>query len=195
MQTEAEIKSIQFQSGRKPPGGTQLQIKKSMLPGRIDAKIKLPEASEYADFGSLQIINGTVTLPVRLAFIAYSRSDADMVNELRNNLLNVGILPWLDTKDLLGGQNWRLFRDKALKEADHCLLFLSKTSVSRIGEFQKEIKLALEEVDRRPETSNFLIPIKIDDCTLPSSLSEYNCIDLSKPDGFKILEKSVRQGS
>jgi hypothetical protein len=108
--------------------------------------------------------------------MAYACEDKSTIQGMYQELLDRGIMPWMDAKDLRGGQRWRLFRDRALREADHCLLFLSTRSVKKIGEFQVEIRLAVEESRRRPEESNFLIPVKLDDCQTPDSLNEYHWI-------------------
>ena len=180
----SELRDIMSSSGRNFPRGTQVELYFMGLPNMVGVKLKLPKARSFVDLGPQVINDASLKLPLRLAFLAYSREDKVIVNGLCQTLLEAGVLPWIDTRDLYGGQKWRLFRDKALREADHCVLFLSSRCVSRIGEFQREIKLAIEEVARRPEESNYLIPVKLDTCELPLSLREFHCIELDK---FMIL--------
>lgn len=189
------IKSIQSESGRELPEGTEIQLEFAPYAGTALLKIKFPGATGFSDVGLLPIRNEAVFLPDRRAFIAYSREDSAEVEKYWQLLLDAGILPWIDTKDLLGGQNWKLFRDRALRDSDHCVVFLSTKSIERRGEFQNEIRLAIEEARRRPENSNYLIPAKLDEVEILDMLGEYNFIDLRKSDARELLVRSIKNGA
>jgi hypothetical protein len=40
-------------------------------------------------------------------FISYARKDKEVARSLYNDLKNAGVQAWLDTEDLLPGQNWK----------------------------------------------------------------------------------------
>lgn len=181
-------------SGRQFPQKTQLMLYPVPLPGYVGVKLKLPKARRFEDLGYIEIKNNTLYVPLRVAFMAYAREDEPLVKKLYQSFLNNAILPWMDTKDLMGGQAWRVFRDKALREADHCVLFLSSHSVRKIGEFQREIRLAVDEAQRRPEESNYLIPVKLDDCNPPDIVRDHHWVELYGADGMRKLVQSVRSG-
>ncbi len=97
-------------------------------------------------------------------FISYAKEDKDFVNMLYADLREGGIEPWVDTFDLIPGQDW----DKAIRDAiGQCSYFvaiLSERSVTKSGYVQTEIRKALEIADRHPEGKIFIIPIRIDNC-------------------------------
>ena len=189
-----EIHGIKSASGRELPVKTLVEVYWTPLPGKIGVEIKLPGAKRFEDLGEVPIENNVVQLPFRIAFIAYDREDKTRVLKRYQALLERGIMPWMDIKNLIGGQRWDIFRTKALKEADHCLIFLSMRSIRKIGEFQREIRLAVAEAERRPEESNYLIPVKLEECSPPSYLGEFNWINLYEKGGMEKLILSVRGG-
>ena len=63
--------------------------------------------------------------------------------------------------------------DKALDEIDLILLCLWKTSVTREGYVQKEMRLALDRALEIPQGEIFLIPARFEDVDLPYGLRDY----------------------
>jgi len=97
-------------------------------------------------------------------FISYAREDHGFAARLRDDLESAGLSPWLDTEDLLAGQNWRTAVRQAIKDCSYFIAVLSSRSVSKQGFVQKELKLALEILGELPPTKIFLIPIRLDEC-------------------------------
>jgi len=87
------------------------------------------------------------------------------------------IQPWLEEEDLLPGQDSRLEIEKAVRNADAVLVFLSSRSVSQEGQVQRQLKLALDVADEKPEGTVFAIPIRLDDCSLPHRLGSWKPVD------------------
>lgn len=87
------------------------------------------------------------------------------------------IQPWLEEEDLLPGQDSRLEIEKAVRSADAVLVFLSSRSVSQEGQVQRQLKLALDVADEKPEGTVFVIPIRLDDCSLPHRLRTWKPVD------------------
>ncbi|HTE00852.1 MAG TPA: TIR domain-containing protein [Mucilaginibacter sp.] len=112
----------------------------------------------------------------RKVFISYAKEDLKFANELYNFLASHKYEPWLDKQKLLPGTNWDLEIRKALKNADFIVLLLSAKSVSKRGYVQREYKLALQYWEAKLESDIYIIPLLINDCELPDSLSKFQWI-------------------
>jgi hypothetical protein len=128
-------------------------------------------------------------------FISYVEEDKEMAEKLYKDIKNHGYQPWIESKDLLAGQKKDLEKQKALKQADFCLVLLSKTSISKPGDAQKEQTTALGLLDQFPESDNYLIPVRLNDCELPMRLSNLKAVDMfyDYEDGLNRLLKSFKQ--
>src|SRR5580693_2372912 len=91
-------------------------------------------------------------------FLCHGSEDKYFVRTVYDKLEKDGFNPWLDERDIVGGQDWDLEIKRAVRSSDAILVFLSNTSVSKSGYVQKEIKLALDVADEKPEGSIFIIP-------------------------------------
>jgi len=122
-------------------------------------------------------------------FICYASEDKKIANELCEKLVKDGFEPWLDKKNLLPGQNWRVEIPKVMRNSGCMIVLLSSTSVSKRGYVQKEFKLALEIYNESPEDDISLIPVKIDECTIPSMFESLHWVYLFEDGGYeKVLE-------
>jgi hypothetical protein len=102
--------------------------------------------------------------PIRV-FISYAREDAHIAQRLYSDLEQAGVVPWLDTENLLPGQNWRTAIEQAINMSTYVLALLSSNSITKDGFIQKELKIALDLLDEVSETKIFVIPVRLDDCT------------------------------
>src|SRR5207248_3665123 len=126
-------------------------------------------------------------------FLCHSKLDKTAVREMWQQLLERGIQPWLDEEDLVGGEDWELAINKAVRTSHAILVFLSRKSVTTPGFAHKEIRLALDVADRQPEGAIFMIPLRLDDCQVPERLRSWQWIDLFDVSGFNKLIKALRQ--
>lgn len=124
-------------------------------------------------------------------FISYASADRPKAQKLHAYLVSKGAEPWLDTENLLPGQDWKMEIARALDETDLVLLCLSKHSVSREGYVQKEMRLALDRALEIPPGEIFLIPARLEEVELPYSLREYQSVDLFTETGMRKLVKSL----
>ncbi len=124
-------------------------------------------------------------------FLSYSPDDTVIVNRHYQNLLTNGIDAWFREENLLPGQEQDLEIPKAAKNADAFIIFLSNKSISQEGYFQKEIKLALDIADEKPEGAIYIIPARLEDCVLPSRISRWQWVDLFLDTGFSKLMKAL----
>src|SRR5205085_10692836 len=118
-------------------------------------------------------------------FLCHSSKDREAVRSLYLRLRSAGIAAWLDKEDLLPGQDWHLEIKKAINNADVVLVCLSCDSVSKSGFVQKEIKYALDVADQQPEGEIFIIPIKLEECNVPSQLSRWQWVDMVDEKGYE----------
>ena len=126
-------------------------------------------------------------------FLCYASDDRSTVLKLYERLQDEGINPWLDKRKLLGGQDWNLEIKKAIKGSDIILVCLSDKSVSKAGFIQKEIKYALDVADEQPEGAIYLVPLKLENCDVPSRLKHLQWIDYFEKDGFEELSRILKE--
>jgi len=128
--------------------------------------------------------------PLRI-FLCHGFQDKPSVRELRHRLLAIGTAPWLDEEELLPGQNWKLEIGRALRKSDIVIACLSEETVSKTGFVQRELKEAIDAAAERPEGQIFIIPARLDECTLPDSLRGLQWVDLFRQDGFDRLTRAL----
>ena len=124
-------------------------------------------------------------------FISYASGDRGQAQKLHAHLIAHGANPWLDTENLLPGQDWKMEISRALDETDLILLCISKKSVNKEGYVQKEMRLALDRALEIPPGEVFLIPARFEECDLPYSLRDFQWVDLYTESGMKKLIKSL----
>ncbi|MEW6030419.1 MAG: TIR domain-containing protein [Chloroflexota bacterium] len=126
-------------------------------------------------------------------FLCHASQDKHVVRELYRRLDDEGwIDPWLDEKKILAGQDWDLEIQKAVRGSDVILVGFSKASVNKEGYVQKEIRLALDVAEEKPEGTIFIIPVRFENCLLPLRLSIYHWVNYFEPDGYRQIIKSLQ---
>ena len=125
-------------------------------------------------------------------FMCHASDDKPVVRQLHQQLQYGGFDPWLDEEDILPGQDWQLEIGKAVRAADVVLVCLSRQSVNKRGYVQKEIHIALDVADQMPQGKIFLIPVKLEDCSVPERLRNLQWVDLTGPGSHELLLKALR---
>jgi hypothetical protein len=125
-------------------------------------------------------------------FLCHSSDDKSIVRSLYKQLVADGVDPWLDEEKLLPGQDWRLEIAKAVRTSDIVLVCLSRSSITRAGYVQKEIRLALDVADEQPEGAIFVIPVKLEECDVPERLSRWQWVDLFSESGYERLMLALK---
>lgn len=115
---------------------------------------------------------------VATAFLSYVKEDRARADRLRSDLLLRGIAVWMDTHELLPGQEWELVIRETLTSRDFVLCCLSEASVSKVSVFQAEVKQALSAQEKRPPGAVYLIPVRFEDCEVPPTLKTLQYVDL-----------------
>jgi formylglycine-generating enzyme required for sulfatase activity len=124
-------------------------------------------------------------------FLCHAHSDKDTVKALYARLKREGVDVWLDKEKLLPGADWEYEIRKAVRESDVVIVCLSK-QFNQAGFRQKEVRIALEEADKKPEGEIFIIPARLEECDNLDSLSRWHWVDLFEGDGFQRLILALR---
>ena len=118
-------------------------------------------------------------------FFSYSRKDSEFVLDLAQKLRSNGIDVWLDQLDIKPGTAWDDAIEDALNISDTLLVVLSKTSVESKN-VRDEYSFALEEGKK-------IVPVLIEDCTIPFRLRRLQYADFTTDAeiGMQTLRQSL----
>lgn len=146
--------------------------------------------------GLLQMIT-VIERIVRKAriFLSYAKPDQAAVMNLYERLQMAGFLPWMDKRDLIGGESWESALRRVLRETEFVVLCLSEASINRTSFFQTEIEIALRILAEQPPGKIFLIPLRLEPCEIVHDrLPELQWIDYFEPDGYDQLTRALGEG-
>jgi hypothetical protein len=111
-------------------------------------------------------------------FLCHAQKDKPLVRELYRKLASEEwIDPWLDEEKLYPGQDWDFEIEKAVKLSDAVLVCLSTNSVDKEGYIQRELRYVLRIAEEKSEGSIFVIPLRINDCLVPTRIREWQYVD------------------
>ena len=85
-----------------------------------------------------------------------------MALRIYDDLARLGFHPWIDIRDLRGGQEWKPAILDALRHSSNCIAVISRNSVSKKGYVQRELREAIEILAEYPPDGIFLIPVRAD---------------------------------
>jgi len=124
-------------------------------------------------------------------FVCHASDDKPRVRELCRRLREDGFEPWLDEERLLPGQDWELELSKAVRASDAVIVCLSAASVGKAGYVQKELRLVLDAAEYQPEGQIFVVPVRLEECSLPLRLSRWEYADLFVEGGYQRLQAAL----
>ncbi len=125
-------------------------------------------------------------------FVAYAAEDLAIARRLSDALRKRGCEPWIDKEQLLPGQNWPRAIERAIETADAFVACLSRRSIVKRGQFQAELRYALDCARQMPLDQDFLIPVRIEPCSVPRAIAaRTQYVDLF-PDWGRGLRRIVR---
>jgi hypothetical protein len=105
------------------------------------------------------------------AFIAYVQEDLALARRLCRDLAAAGCAPWLDREQLLPGQNWPRAIERAISVADAFVACFSPRALVKRGQFQSELRYALQCASQVPPEGVFLIPVRLEPCQVPREIA------------------------
>jgi len=119
----------------------------------------------------------TTNRPLKV-FLCHSSNDKPAVRDLYQKLrAESWIQPWLDEEELYPGQDWETEIEKAVESSDVVLVCLSNGSINKRGFVQKELRFALDVALEMPEETIFIVPLRLEECTPPRSLRDWQYAD------------------
>jgi len=123
-------------------------------------------------------------------FLSHNSKDKPWVRALAERLMADNVVVWLDEAEINIGDSLIEKIAEGIKEMRFVVAIISQNSVESSW-VQKELSIAMsKEVAGRQVT---VLPLVIDDCELPSSLSDKLYADFKKPDDFETsYEKLLR---
>ncbi len=125
-------------------------------------------------------------------FLSYSSQDKQLAERIALDLSNRGIRVWFDEWSILVGESVSQKIEQGLDDSDFVLVLLSKISVKHgwVGiEWRSRIA---EEIDN---DKTIILPLKSDDCKIPTLLIDKKYADFSKDYkvGLKELLEAINQ--
>lgn len=157
---------------------------------------ELPPQNDVESYNSGGNLDMTTNRPLRV-FLCHSSADKPAVRELYQKLrVESWIQPWLDEEELFPGMDWNMEIEKAIEATDVILVCLSNNSITKEGYVQREIRIALDYADYKPEGTLFIIPIRLEDCVPPKRLARWQYADYfegQRERGFERLSTSLER--
>jgi len=129
-------------------------------------------------------------------FINYAREDSEIAKNIYADLKNEGIDTWIDTEDILPGQNWKHEIQNVIKGCKFFLALISSSSLSKKGYVQKELSVALSMIDELPPNEIFVIPVRVNECKpIDERLNNIHWVDLfpKYEDGLKKILNVIKK--
>lgn len=128
---------------------------------------------------------------VNRVFLCHSSRDKEPVRKLYEQLRTAGFNPWLDERDILPGQDWELEIAKAVRTSAVVLVCLSKSAVTNTGYIHREIGYALDVAAEQPEGTIFVIPVRLEECDVPTRLKQWNWVNLFEEQGYGLILRAL----
>ena len=120
-------------------------------------------------------------------FLIYAHRDKETVRRLHQRMVRDGMNAWLDAQNLQPGQDWQHEIRRAILSSDRVLVCLSRAFDKQPGYRHEELKIALEKARLLEDGRIFIIPVRLEVCKIPASLSHLHCVDLFEAGGYKKL--------
>lgn len=123
-------------------------------------------------------------------FLSHSAKDKPVVRKIANSLRELGIIPWVDEAQLNAGESLILKLSESVRAADYLAVCLSSNSITSDW-VQKEVEIAAtqERATRRKK----IIVLRLDDVSVPESLSDKPTIDFSTEKFEEAMERLERE--
>lgn len=108
------------------PEGLEVGLQNHGKLGFVKVTYNIPGNPKTDEIGELEIIQGELILPLKLAFVSYAREDQKVVEEITRKLNDEGILTWMDEKELMPGDHWESKIEAAIEKPEYVIVFFSK---------------------------------------------------------------------
>lgn len=136
---------------------------------------------------------GAQSQPALRIFLCHSSKDKPVVRDLYWRLKEKRIAPWLDEENLLPGQEWDYEIGNAVRSSHVVIVCLSAHSVTEAGYLHREIMKVLDVADEQPEGTIYVIPLKLEECEVPSRLRRWHWVNFFEAKGFEKLMHALHE--
>ena len=101
-------------------------------------------------------------------FISYCHENKTIVDRLCQTLASHDIHIWLDRDNIGPGTPWKQAIQQAIQHGDFFIACFSTEANARNQTYMsEELKIAIEELHRRPVDKAWFIPVKLNECEIP----------------------------
>ena len=102
-------------------------------------------------------------------FISYCHENKAIVDRLCQTLISHEIHIWLDRDNIGPGTPWKQAIQQAIQHGDFFIACFSAEANARNQTYMsEELKIAIEELHRRPVDKIWFIPVKLNECEIPN---------------------------
>jgi len=132
-------------------------------------------------------------------FLAHASEDKPAVRKLYRELKASGLEPWLDEENLEPGVRWDEEIKEVIQKTRFFLACISKHSANKTGYIQKELRMALAELELKPPGQIFFIPVLLEDTQLPNipvgtfNLREFQAVKIFLEGGVQKLITQIKR--
>ena len=157
-----ELKQLQqlYLGGNPDLGLPPEVVAKQFAPAEIlDYYFRYHPPTRMGGAGSGQVVSPVKNAPKLEVFLCHASPDKEWVWEIHRWLTENGFEPWLDAGNLDPGDDWLAEITKAVKRSHVVLVCLSQHSMNKEGFVQREIRMALDVADEKPEGTIYIIPV------------------------------------
>ncbi len=101
-------------------------------------------------------------------FISYVREDEKLIDEIVGRLKDYDISLVWDKESLAPGKLWKIELENLIVNSGLFLAFFSTAYLSKYSTYMnEELRVAIEELRKRHENTDWFVPIRLDDIKLP----------------------------
>lgn len=125
-------------------------------------------------------------------FVIYSHKDIDSALSIVNDLRAAGFDPWFDRDEILPGQRIESSLLDGIAQSAVAILLVSKNLNSESKYLTAEIEMALSMMRTKSEVHSPIIPVLLDDASVPAPLEGVNWIRLESKADLERLIKGLR---
>lgn len=130
---------------------------------------------------------------LRRVFIIHAMEDSGEAQKLASGLKALGYIPWVDVEDITPGQRIEEAIKNGLSESSAAILIVSSNLDCDSRWVTQQLKAALSTMSSKDKFSSPVIPVRLDDSSLPNVLSGIHAVDLRDEKSLESLDKGLRR--
>jgi hypothetical protein len=116
----------------------------------------------------------------RSIFLAHGSTDRERVRDFYHLLLEDGFRPRFDEFSLEQGEEHEI--REAIANSHVLVLFLTENSSEKPGYIDQELLVAIDSAEERPEGTIRILPIRLDDASIPQRVAHLQWLAVSSRD-------------